>query len=64
VADELMAKQIEVDPFGSAAALETPEHVRVEAPGLGDITNLHGNVKRRQPHVRSPAPRVNRNHAQ
>ena len=46
MADKLVPVQIEIQPLLVATTYHTAEHPLVEALSLGDISNLHGNLKR------------------
>lgn len=45
---ELVTEEIEVDPSLSRATLDTPEQLSVESPGLVEIVNGDGEMKRDQ----------------
>jgi pimeloyl-ACP methyl ester carboxylesterase len=58
--DKLMSVQIEVYPLGITTTFRATQHFLVELPGLGNISDLYGYVKRRQVHMTmvNPPPTI------
>ncbi|KAG0924075.1 hypothetical protein G6F31_019252 [Rhizopus arrhizus] len=48
VGADLVAVEVEVDPFGRAAALRTAQLFAVEGAGFGQVADREGQVERRQ----------------
>ena len=50
MSDDLMAKEVEVDPTLGASALGATEQAAIEPPSGGEIINRERNVEGRQAH--------------
>jgi hypothetical protein len=48
VRDDLMAAEVEVDPFGRTAAFRTAEQAAVEGAGGGEVVDGEGDVEGRE----------------
>lgn len=47
--NDLMAKEIEINPFVSTSTFTTPQQINIKTTCLGNISNRKGEMKRRNP---------------
>ena len=54
--DDLVAVEIEIDPFGARSSLAATHRFAIEGAGRGEVVNREGEVEGPERHVYSVAP--------